>query len=305
MEVHVRIVEARNVPAADINGKSDPYIKIKTKRSKCEYKTKTQKKTLTPKWDEETTFNVNASEILEFALIDYDKVGANDKLCKLNLRIHDLNIGLVEDRWWTMNKTDKGKKDAELHLVTHVVYRGQPKWQPFNLLFIDCYVNIVEAKNLPKTDGPCGKCDPYVKLTITTDQDQFMETKYKKNDLNPKWNEAFLFWVTNPTADTLVCNVWDKDVKYDDQIGSVHIPLATLQVGVPSLQWYTINPYKNGKNCGQLRVLVLLAPKGTKWNPPAKLFSKYSYNHGPKGMPEGGFPPPNFTPFPMPALPPF
>lgn len=306
MEIHLRIIEARNVPAADINGKSDPYIKIKCKESKSEYKTKVQKKTLTPKWNEDISFSVNTvSETLKFSLYDYDVIGSNDKLCKMNLRVHDLNIGLVEDRWWIMNKTDKGNKNAELHLLTQVVYRGQPKWQPMNLLFIDCYVNVIEAKNLPKMDGPFGKSDPYVQVTISTDQDKCMTTAYKKNDLNPKWKEPFLFWVTNPTVDTLILKVWDKDEKYDDQIGSVHIPLATLRVGYPSIQWYDIQPCKRNKNCGQLRVLVVMSPKGTNWAPPAKVFSKYYCKNCPKGMPIDGFPPINFVPIPMPQVPPF
>lgn len=45
MELHIKVIEARNVPPADINGKSDPYVTVSTDKTKCALqKTKIQKK---------------------------------------------------------------------------------------------------------------------------------------------------------------------------------------------------------------------------------------------------------------------
>lgn len=309
MELHIRVIEARNVPAADLNGKSDPYVSLSTDKTKCALqKTKVQKKTLTPSWNEEFTMKISfVSDSLIVGLFDYDKVSADDQLGIMHIRIHDLNIGLIEDRWYKMNKPKKMKSQAEIHLITHLIYAGQPVWQPLNLLFIDCMVKVIEARDLPKMDA--NDSDPYCKLTISTDTEKWCSTKVVKNNNNPQWNESFLFWVTNPTIDRLLFKLWDKDLMSDDAMGTLEIPLGTLQVGFPIEQWFDVVPIKNGKKAGQIKLYICMAPKGTQWvgNPTPHPRYAEAFKSHPDGMPDGGFPPigGQFITYPMPQLQPY
>lgn len=306
MELHVKVIEARNVPAADLNGKSDPYVLLSTEKTKSPYqKTKVLKKTLSPKWDEEFTIKINfVSDVLSVTLYDEDFLNKDDKLGSFDLRIHDLNIGIVEDRWYKMNKPKRVKEEAELHLVTHLVYEGLPAWKNLDLLFIDCMVNVIEAKNLPKMD--VNDSDPYCNVTISTDTEKWCKTKVIDNNNNPKWNESFIFWVTNPTVDRLLFQIKDKDLIIDDSIGTLEIPLVSITVGQPIEKWFDITPNKNGQQAGQIKLFICMSPKGTQWTGTPKRHPRYDeiFKNHPIGMPEGGYPPDGceYLKYPMPKL---
>lgn len=49
-KIVVTVKEAKSLPAMDVGGKSDPYIKLKLENQ--EFKTKIKKKTLNPKWEQ-------------------------------------------------------------------------------------------------------------------------------------------------------------------------------------------------------------------------------------------------------------
>jgi stress response protein SCP2 len=88
--VHIRILRASNLPAADANGKSDPYVKI------CDVKgligngaeTKVVKKNLMPEWNEEHEFGANFKMLaLKFAVYDWDRFSSDDLLGKTYLPV--------------------------------------------------------------------------------------------------------------------------------------------------------------------------------------------------------------------------
>ncbi|OHT16155.1 hypothetical protein TRFO_42039 [Tritrichomonas foetus] len=292
MQLHVKVIEARNVPAADLNGKSDPYVTLSTQRSKNKFqKTKTKKKTLTPRWDEEFTLNIEyVSDNVVIGLFDHDVIGSDDQLGLMHFHPHDLIPGVVDDRWWTMCRVSGVKKDPELHLVTQLVYKGQPKWQNLNLLLIDCYVKIIEGKDLAKMDT-VGKSDPYIKLTISTDTTiNWPSTKVVKNSQSPSWNESFLFWVTDPTRDKLMFKMWDKDMTSDDLMATLELPLAGFQVGVPQQKWFDFSPAKGVKKGGSIHMMICLAPSTTAWPDKPSIIDNFKDNKlKPQNMPKGGW----------------
>ncbi|KAK8871166.1 hypothetical protein M9Y10_009079 [Tritrichomonas musculus] len=293
MELHVKVLEARNVPAGDINGKSDCYVTLSTDRTNNSLlRTDVIKSTLNPVFKDEFTLRIDhVSDVVIVGLFDHDAVTADEQLGVLHFRVHDLNPGLIEDRWWTMVATRK-KQNPQIHLITHVVYQGQLGWQPLNLLFIDCFVKIIEGTDIPKMDTST-KSDPYIRITISTDQDQWSSTAVQDNTHDPVWNECFLFWTTNPTQDKLLLRLWDKDISLDDAISSLEIPLAQFQVGKPVENWFEFTPSKKVKNGGKIKLYILLCPKGTQWPEAAKLLPQIAAPDRltAVGMPEGGYPP--------------
>lgn len=88
-------------------------------------------------------------------------------------------------------------------------------------------INVISAKNLPKMDV-IGSADPYVILKLGTRVPQEAKTKIIFKNLNPCWEEQFVFEVTNATS-TLRVEVWDHDlVGEDDPIGFFDISLKYL-----------------------------------------------------------------------------
>lgn len=70
-------------------------------------------------------------------------------------------------------------------------------------------VKILKGQDLPAKDFS-GTSDPFVKLYLLPDKKHKLETKVKRKNLNPHWNETFLFegvredGFTAPQASTLV-----------------------------------------------------------------------------------------------------
>ncbi|ORY07619.1 hypothetical protein K493DRAFT_310160 [Basidiobolus meristosporus CBS 931.73] len=70
--ITIFILEGKDLPAADSNGMSDPYVKIRWGR-KVVHKTKVIKKTLAPIWNESFTIPTNGSPLrLQFSVRDHN-----------------------------------------------------------------------------------------------------------------------------------------------------------------------------------------------------------------------------------------
>jgi len=83
-EIIVKILEGK-VPAADLNGKSDPYVIVSIPNSNFQYRTKTITGSLTPVWNEIATFSsVNifnpGSNVLKIQIWDKDTFTRDDFL---------------------------------------------------------------------------------------------------------------------------------------------------------------------------------------------------------------------------------
>lgn len=71
----VNIIQARDLKALDISGKSDPYCWVIFQGQ--EYKTKPQMSTLNPIWEEDCAFDVQSNDDVIRVLV-YDKDFGSD-----------------------------------------------------------------------------------------------------------------------------------------------------------------------------------------------------------------------------------
>lgn len=72
MKLLVKVIEARNLPAVDLNGFSNPYVRLLLGKSRC--RTKVVKKCLNPSWNEEFSLWVeDLNEDLTVCVLDEDK----------------------------------------------------------------------------------------------------------------------------------------------------------------------------------------------------------------------------------------
>jgi Ca2+-dependent lipid-binding protein len=82
--------------------------------------------------------------------------------------------------------------------------------------------------------------DPYIKLTLLPDKKPKFSTKIKRNDLNPVFEETFLFNVTFNELQRKILHfvVYDFDrLSKDDRLGQLTIPLDTIDFGELLDQW--------------------------------------------------------------------
>jgi Ca2+-dependent lipid-binding protein len=83
---------------------------------------------------------------------------------------------------------------------------------------------VSKAKDLYQA-GPQGKADPYVLVTIGT---QEFKSKTIKNNQNPEWNFDLTSKITKETADTALIEVFDQDIGKDDKLGVTEIDLKDI-----------------------------------------------------------------------------
>ncbi|KHN80053.1 Synaptotagmin-1 [Toxocara canis] len=105
-------------------------------------------------------------------------------------------------------------------------------------------VTVIEGKDLPAMDRN-GMSDPYVKLCILPEGKQKFETKIKRNNLNPEFNETFAFNIAfnELQCKTLQFIVFDFDrLSKDDRIGQLSIPLDLVDFGANIDEWKYLDP---------------------------------------------------------------
>ncbi|KAA0040010.1 hypothetical protein IC582_027494 [Cucumis melo] len=87
-------------------------------------------------------------------------------------------------------------------------------------------VTVVKANNL-KNMEMIGKSDPYVVAHV---RPLFkLKTKTVENNLNPVWNEELDFIVEDKETQSIIFEVYDKDIGQDKQLGIAKLPLIDLQ----------------------------------------------------------------------------
>ncbi|XP_059663715.1 C2 and GRAM domain-containing protein At1g03370 [Cornus florida] len=122
MKLLVRVIEARNIPAMDPNGFSDPYVKLQLGKQK--FRTKVIKKCLNPSWCEGFTFKVeDLKEELVISVLDEDKFN-DDFVGQIRVpisQVFDADGSTLGTAWYPLqpkgNKKIKSKDCGEVLLT--------------------------------------------------------------------------------------------------------------------------------------------------------------------------------------------
>lgn len=146
MKLIVGVIEARNIPAMDVNGFSDPYVKLQL--GKQRHKTKVVKKTLNPSWGEEFSFKVeDLNEELLITVLDEDKYFNDDFVGQLKVSVsqvfdaHNKSLGTV---WYSLHPRNKKLKNKECGEILLNIYFSQ------NNSYLDTTYNGDHASALRK-----------------------------------------------------------------------------------------------------------------------------------------------------------
>eukprot|EP01124_Arcella_intermedia_P036819 TRINITY_DN9718_c0_g1_i2.p1 TRINITY_DN9718_c0_g1~~TRINITY_DN9718_c0_g1_i2.p1 ORF type:complete len:140 (-),score=33.78 TRINITY_DN9718_c0_g1_i2:22-396(-) len=90
--LRIHLVAGSNLKAADMNGKSDPYVIIKHLKEK--FKSKTCNATLNPNFYQHFILNIeDLSKPLKFKVWDHDAIGSDEKLGKGSFDLQTLTSG--------------------------------------------------------------------------------------------------------------------------------------------------------------------------------------------------------------------
>ncbi|XP_061578638.1 synaptotagmin-1b [Cololabis saira] len=217
----VGILQAAELPAMDVGGSSDPYVKLYLlPDKKKKFETKVHRKTLEPNFNETFTFKVPYTELggktLVLTVYDFDRFSKHDAIGVVKIPMSGVDFSQSLQEWRDLQKPEKeeSEKLGDICLsLRYVPTAGK------------LTVVILEAKNLKKMDVG-GLSDPYVKIHLMQNGKRLKKkkTSIKKNTLNPYYNESFSFEVPCEQIEKvqIAVTVLDYDkIGKNDAIGKV------------------------------------------------------------------------------------
>ncbi|GLV33022.1 Synaptotagmin 1 [Carabus blaptoides fortunei] len=223
----VTVIQAEDLPALDMGGTSDPYVKVYLlPDKKKKFETKVHRKTLSPVFNETFTFkNVPYAEAMNktlvFAIFDFDRFSKHDQIGEVKVPLCQVDLAQTIEEWRELQSVEgEGGQDNKLGDIC------------FSLRYVPTAgkltVVILEAKNLKKMDVG-GLSDPYVKIALMQNGKRLKKkkTSIKKCTLNPYYNESFTFEV--PFEQIQKVNLMVTVVDYDRIGTSEPIVLDTTQ----------------------------------------------------------------------------
>lgn len=191
----VTVIQAEDLPALDMGGTSDPYVKVYLlPDKKKKFETKVHRKTLNPVFNETFTFKgvpyADAmNKTLVFAIFDFDRFSKHDQIGEVKVPLCQVDLAQTIEEWKELQSVEgEGGQDNKLGDIC------------FSLRYVPTAgkltVVILEAKNLKKMDVG-GLSDPYVKIALMQNGKRLKKkkTSIKKCTLNPYYNESFSFEV--------------------------------------------------------------------------------------------------------------
>jgi len=221
----VTVCQAMELPAMDMGGVSDPYVKVflmpETKGMK-KFETKVHRKTLNPFFNETFQFkNIPYADTFDktlmFTIFDFDRFSKHDRIGEVKVPLSMVDLAQTISEW----KDVEGNKDDEQYLGDIC----------FSLRYVPTSgkltIGILECKKLKKMDIT-GASDPYVKIKLLDSKGKRIgkkkKTTVKNANLNPYYNESFVFVVEEMSLSkvNLEITVLDYDLLGgSDPIGKV------------------------------------------------------------------------------------
>ncbi|XP_077330038.1 synaptotagmin-1 isoform X2 [Lithobates pipiens] len=253
-QLMVGIIQAAELPALDMGGTSDPYVKLfLLPDKKKKFETKVHRKTLNPVFNEQFTFKVPYAELggktLVLTVYDFDRFSKHDQIGEVKVPMNTVDFGHVTEEWRDLLSAEKEEQEKLGDIC-------------FSLRYVPTAgkltVVILEAKNLKKMDVG-GLSDPYVKIHLMQNGKRLKKKKttIKKNTLNPYYNESFSFEVPFEQIQKVqvVVTVLDYDkIGKNDAIGKVFVGYNSTGAELrhwsdmlanprrPIAQWHTLQP---------------------------------------------------------------
>lgn len=244
--LRLHVVRAKELAVADLNGKSDPYVRVAHHFDTHGevVKTETIMRTLNPWWDE--WFDIPVEDLAQVDMTigvwDYD-VGMDDTLGYVPLRSEDLDFSDAEQQKTVRVINGEGSVTigiaptiGSLSLFRKIRAAKEAGLAPRSLSGLPDRVvvmknggvvqlHIAAARGLLPMDRG-GTSDPYAMVSrafLTGLDGKPIKTRVIKKTLAPNWDEYFEFWVPNVLDFHFQVSLWDWDFGRHDPLGYVRI----------------------------------------------------------------------------------
>ncbi|XP_075470044.1 synaptotagmin-2 isoform X2 [Ascaphus truei] len=253
-QIQVGIIQATELPALDIGGTSDPYVKITfLPDKKKKHETKVHRKTLNPIFNETFTFKIPYQELggktLLLSIYDFDRFSKHDIIGEVKVAMNTVDLGQPIEEWRDLQSAEKEEPEKLGDICISLRY------VPTAGKLTVC---ILEAKNLKKMDVG-GLSDPYVKIHLMQNGKRLKKKKttVKKKTLNPYFNESFSFEIPFEQIQKVqvVITVLDYDkLGKNEAIGKVFVGCSASGTELrhwsdmlanprrPIAQWHPLKP---------------------------------------------------------------
>ncbi|XP_041916742.1 synaptotagmin-7b isoform X2 [Alosa sapidissima] len=181
-----------------------------------------------------------------------------------NSSVSDLANSLTSDMLMVRTQLSPGSEEDD-HEGPIVEKLGRIQFSlGYNFQDSTLTVKILKGQDLPAKDFS-GTSDPFVKIYLLPDKKHKLETKVKRKNLNPHWNETFLFEgfpFDKVVQRTLYLQVLDYDrFSRNDPIGEVSIPLNKVELAHMQTFWKELKPCSDGSGSrGDLLVSLCYNP---------------------------------------------
>uniref|UniRef100_A0A6B2E8M3 Putative ca2+-dependent phospholipid-binding protein synaptotagmin n=1 Tax=Phlebotomus kandelakii TaxID=1109342 RepID=A0A6B2E8M3_9DIPT len=255
----VTVNQAEELPALDMGGTSDPYVKVYLlPDKKKKFETKVHRKTLNPVFNETFVFKSlpyadAMNKTLVFAIFDFDRFSKHDQIGEVKVPLCQIDLAQTIEEWRELQSVEGegGQLGDICFSLRYVPTAGK------------LTVVILEAKNLKKMDVG-GLSDPYVKIALMQNGKRLKKkkTSIKKCTLNPYYNESFSFEVPFEQIQKvqLVVTVVDYDrIGTSEPIGKVMLGYNASGTELrhwsdmlasprrPIAQWHTLKDPEDGE----------------------------------------------------------
>ena len=271
--IHLNIVQARDLVKTDLIGKSDPYAVVTYGNDKI--MTKTVKNTQNPDWNFEADipFDPTYSDTLKIEVFDKDKLGKDKLIGTSFLDLPNIADGEPLDEVWIPLKGVKPGKSGEIQLSAEYTpdtssslyenvqpgggLRSGPRREsgalgaprtansPESDKLGTIKLDLLMAKDLIKNDV-VGASDPYA---IITHGSQKYKTDISKNTQNPEFNIQCDIGVPDGNDRNISIDLFDAD-KYgkDTHLGSLNLDIAkVMNLGNLEQGWHPLEGVDQGE----------------------------------------------------------
>ncbi|KAJ8410630.1 hypothetical protein AAFF_G00195340 [Aldrovandia affinis] len=243
----VNLLEAQDLIAKDtymlgmVKGKSDPYAVLRVGTS--QFRSKTVKENLDPRWNEVYEFVVHEAPGQELEVEVYDEdTDKDDFLGRFNLDLGDVMKERVVDKWYNLDDVERGKVHLNMQWLSLQMDPAELVETQDGCACAMLAVYLDTASNLPKDQSEFSHNEKpgkparesrltrrsahpnsYVEFSIDK-QTQKSKVIYASKD--PIWEECFTFFVHSVKNQQLKVQIKEPEKK--TPLGTLTLPLTRL-----------------------------------------------------------------------------
>lgn len=131
MQLHVRAVEASNVPKTDFLAGSDLFMRLSITTGSATQATRIIEDTQNPIWNQEFHFALTNQSIstLLCVIANYIDNNTQKPVAHLDIPLNTLQIYDITDNWYDMQQID-GRHGCSVRIILQIAPAGHPAFQP-------------------------------------------------------------------------------------------------------------------------------------------------------------------------------